>query len=146
MRGETKLIALFLVLILIPFALSYDIDGDGIDDGEQNMCGDTFCQLGEDVTSCPEDCTNPATPSSGDLTEIPTENETLSPETNQTIPITEENLQSETENSFFVSTTFKIIILASGLIVIGLIIFFIIRKKRNQEDNQTPTTEVAVQQ
>ena len=145
MRGETKLIALFLVLILIPFALSYDIDGDGIDDGEQNMCGDTFCQPGENVTSCPEDCTNPSTPSSGNLTDIPTENETLLSETNQTIQITEENLSSETENSFFVSTTFKIIILALGLIAIGLIIFFIIKKKRNQEDNPIQT-EVAVQQ
>jgi len=141
----TKRGIIFLfILMLIPFAMSYDIDGDGIDDGEQVMCGDTFCQPGETITSCPADCTNPATPPSGNLTNITTENETLSPETNQTILTTEENLETETEESFFSTTAFKIIILVLGLIAIGLIIFLIIRKNKNhEEENQTQTAEVS---
>jgi len=137
---------IFLLIMLISFALSYDINGDGIDDGEQMMCGDTFCQPGEDITNCPTDCANPSTPSSGDLTDIPTENETLPLETNQTISTTEENLPSENETSFFASTTFKIILIALGVIAIGLIVYFLIIKKKNQEDNSTQTTEVSAPQ
>lgn len=132
---------IFLLLILISFANAYDLNGDGIDDGEQMMCGDTFCQPGEDITNCPTDCTNPSTPSSGDLTEIPSENNESIISNETTIP-EEESIQ---ENSFFQSTTFKIIILVLGLIVIGLIIYFIIRKKNNQiPETSNPTEQVTV--
>jgi hypothetical protein len=140
-------IALFLALILIPFAMSYDIDGDGIDDGEQMLCGDTFCQPGENETNCPTDCVSPSTPDSGDLTEIPPENESFPAETNETIPANEENLQTQTEESFFSTTTFRIIILVAGLILIGAIIFFLIKNKKNkEEENQIPAIETPTEQ
>jgi len=141
-----KLSIIFLLLMLISFANAYDLDGDGIDDGAQNMCGDDFCQPGEDVTNCPSDCESPSNLSSGDLTDIPVENETLLLENNQTQAIPEENLPTENETSFFSSTTFKIIIISLGVIAIGLIVYFLIIKKKNQEDNSTQTTEVSAPQ
>ncbi len=52
-----KLIILFMVLVLfLGFVSCYDIDGDGIDDGGQNLCGDYYCQDWEDEVSCPSDC------------------------------------------------------------------------------------------
>ena len=52
------IVFIILILVLISFALGYDIDGDGIDDGGQDLCGDGFCQsdLGENITSCSNDC------------------------------------------------------------------------------------------
>jgi hypothetical protein len=135
-----------LVLILIPLVNCYDFDGDGIDDGEQNMCGDNFCQSTESVTSCPSDCTSSSALPSSPTTNPPANNDsnnisnpisgTGSNDISSNQPASAGNLP--TENVFFVSTTFKIIILIFALIVIGLIIYFLIRKKKNKNlENST---------
>jgi hypothetical protein len=152
--------AVLLMLILIPFASCYDLDGDGVDDGQQNLCGDGFCQPTEDVASCPSDCTNPsALPSSPPVTnesnEINTnetivnnenltnginnnsalDNSNISTNPNETNNVSTTQTSGENlpnENVFFVSTTFKIIIGIVALIIIGLIVFFLIRANKNQ--------------
>jgi hypothetical protein len=139
MNKKNFLVSIIFLLILIPFAISIDFNGDGIDDGEQNLCGDLFCQIWETEINCPTDCTLSSTPSSGDLTEIPLESEDNLP--SEEI-IVEEYIPSE--NTFFSSTAFKIAILSGGLISIGLIIYFIIRKKKYQ--NKIPETTNQIEQ
>jgi hypothetical protein len=51
-------IVIVLILIISPFVFGEDLDGDGIEDSEQNLCGDGSCQdWEENETTCPVDCT-----------------------------------------------------------------------------------------
>ncbi len=95
-------ISIFLVLTLVSLVSSVDWNGDGIDDGEQNLCGDAFCQPEENIANCPADCENP-----------------------QQIP-SAENLS---KNNFFSSIAFKIILISVGLIIIGVIIYLILKRR-----------------
>ncbi len=104
---------ILLLMILIPFATCYDYNGDGVDDGQQNLCGDNFCQTWETKSSCPADCENP----------------------NNTSPTRIVSEKSLFQNDFFSSIVFKIIIILAVLIIIGIIIYIIIKRK-NQEINE----------
>jgi len=134
----------FLILILIPFVICYDLDGDGIDDGEQDLCGDGFCQgvsPGEESLSTTFIKNNNET-SNNNISQInePVVNETGNISSNQS------NLEksASVEKTFFVSSLFKIIIFVLILIIIGLIIYFMIRKNKKQDsENLNITPEIS---
>jgi hypothetical protein len=97
-----------LILILIPFANCYDFDGDGVDDGEQNLCGDNFCQDWEDKINCPDDCSE------------------------ESLAIYGFDSNQFKENSFFSSLAFKIITIVIGIILIllGIITYLKYHRKK----------------
>lgn len=164
MQTKNLVMVGILLLILIPFVTSIDINGDGIDDGEQDMCGDLVCQSWETEASCPGDCSieiDTSVPPHNPTENISsTENQTETPETipeeNETVTETPETIQTENETteeipaetneaskeSFFSGTPFKIILGVVGLIIAGLIIFIIIRKIKSSSEN----AEIQVQQ
>jgi hypothetical protein len=149
------MVFLALVLTLIPFASCVDFDGDGIDDGEQNLCGDGFCQPTETITTCPSDCSSPASlpasptinppitnPSTNEEeSDLPSEEQINlegnseeqnndSIETEEIPPITEQ----ANEESFFSGIVFKIILGVIGLIIIGIIIFIVLSKMKKSSE------------
>lgn len=170
-KKKLRIFTFFLVLTLIPFAVCVDFDGDGIDDGAQNLCGDSFCQAEETVISCPSDCTGvssgepalnspttnlPPISSPEEQTDIPSNPEVVPSTSEQTdIPLGEQNNISSTtipsineqttEESFFSGIIFKIILGVIGLIVIGLIIFILIKnmKKSSLDNNSIVDNSVA---
>jgi hypothetical protein len=151
-----KIEIIFLLLILIPFISGVDFDGDGIDDGEQDLCGDAFCQEWETESNCPKDCQGVSSGeqslSSQEEQLIPSE-ELLSPSNNTIEPsnqLNDSTLQEEVDNledeEFLNSTEenlnnnlflpnfiFKIIFGLIVLTIISIIIYIIIRKKKNKD-------------
>jgi len=131
----TKIVLIILLVITLPFVISADLNGDGIDDGAQNLCGDLFCQSEENATSCPGDCVSPFVPPTNEpITTLPI-NEGAN-ELDSNTSIDGENSSSKTY--FFLSTSFKIILLVLVLIVVGFIVYFIIRKKKNSSISAAP--------
>lgn len=121
---------IFLILILIPLIAGYDLDGDGIDDGEQNLCGDNFCQPNENAVNCPADCRNPlslpTTPPSNSETE--NKNESIK---NSLSPDTGKNQPKEKASSLI--NTLKIILVLVSFIMVITIIYFLIKKSKQKK-------------
>jgi len=139
-----------LVLILIPFVSCAD---SGVAaGGQQNLCGDGFCEPTETATSCPIDCqgVSQGQPSLSTKSQMANATNTSSvnqppgvqnntynnssvnqpagqnnPSINQ--PASTGNLP--TQNSFFASPAFKIILVIIILIVLGIIAYLVLRNK-----------------
>jgi hypothetical protein len=126
---NSKIIGIIFLLLLIPFIYCVDFDGDGIDDGPQNLCGDQFCQQGESA-SCPVDCdgVSEGSPSSSF---VPNTNGTDNPSAIGSVKAT--SSIGDTFGNFFQSTSFKIILIVFVLLIIGFVIFLLIKKKKNPE-------------
>ena len=153
---KTEMIILVLILFLIPVVLSYDLDGDGIDDGEQNLCGDGYCQNWEDKISCPSDCTgeiasegviipdagsNASEESASGIIIEPENTENAIPpgtENNASEEISKEDLGGIKETTFISSSLFKIIIIVIVLIIIGIIIYIFYNKRKSANTPQEP--------
>jgi hypothetical protein len=161
-------IEFFIFLILIPFI--FCDDGSGAIGGQQNLCGDGFCQPSETVASCPADCqgVSPGQPSlavqaqmnnnSNSQTntqnnqqsgvEVNSQTNNPSSTSNQNNPTNQPASAGNVpiQNSFFSSSTFFIILGAVVLLIVGIVIFFLIKNKNKV--NSTPgadsTTEAEV--
>lgn len=127
MKTKIKILVLIwlsLILIFPGIVTAYDFDEDGIDDGEQNMCGDNFCQPFENVDSCPQDCSNPQPlPSTPPESSINNEN-------------SEENFPTQQEKTTSLSNTLvKIAIAIPIVLIVGIIAYLIFHKKRKVVEN-----------
>jgi hypothetical protein len=126
---NSKIVGILFLLFFLPFVSCVDTDGDGIDNGVQDLCGDQFCQEGESAT-CPLDCdgVSEGSPSSSF---VPNTNGTENPSATGIVKATSSN--TDNLENFFQSAVFKIILIVVILIIIGIAIFLLIKKKKSSE-------------
>jgi hypothetical protein len=126
---------IIFLLFFLPFVNCVDFDGDGIDDGEQDLCGDYICQTGESET-CPIDCEGV---SEGEFSLLFSKNNFQNE-----VPSWAESAQNKNlplKNNFFNNPLLLTIFAGVILFVIIIVIIFILRKKKSSEKenvSQTP--------
>jgi hypothetical protein len=134
MKELKKVIILIAIVVLIPFVMSYDFDGDGVDDGEQNLCGDGFCQEWETEVICPADCIGTSPGKSTDVFEENQNRITNQPKFGEK-KVTE--LLSDSLNPKLILGISVPIL----LIILGLIVYFLIkRKNKTVQSTEVPAS------